>query len=212
MVSERKKEASELQVATLLLAAGVSSRMGAGGSHKLLAEFNGVPLVRHMAINALESRSLPVTVVTGHRRAEIEAVLTDLPINLVHNPDYRSGMASSLVTGFAEPRTTMASGILVLLADMPRVNAAHLDLLIDDFRQSGGMAVTRAAHGDHPGNPVIIPRGLYCEMASLRGDQGAKSILQGKGIDIRFVDIGEAAVVDVDTPAAVLAEGGLLRN
>ena len=55
-------------VAIVLLAAGKASRMGEGGAHKLLAEFDGIPLVRRSALAALGADAATVVAVTGHRR------------------------------------------------------------------------------------------------------------------------------------------------
>lgn len=89
----------------VVLAAGRASRMGEGGHHKLLAEFEGEPLVRRSVRQAVEAKVGPVTVVTGHRSAEIADALAGLPVKLVDNPDYASGMASSLKTGLATIET-----------------------------------------------------------------------------------------------------------
>ncbi|MGR9248962.1 nucleotidyltransferase family protein [Rhizobium leguminosarum] len=70
-------------VAIVILAAGKASRMGEGGKHKLLAEFDGVPLVRRSALTALGANAASVTVVVGHRRSEIEAALSARPTSLL---------------------------------------------------------------------------------------------------------------------------------
>jgi CTP:molybdopterin cytidylyltransferase MocA len=51
-------------VAIVILAAGKASRMGEGGKHKLLAEFDDVPLVRRSALTALGADATSVIVVT----------------------------------------------------------------------------------------------------------------------------------------------------
>ncbi len=94
------EKAASLSVGALMLAAGQARRMGKDGPHKLLAEFHGVPLVRRMAGIVLASDASPVVAVTGHRRDEIEIALTGLGLHSHFNPDYASGMASSLVAGF----------------------------------------------------------------------------------------------------------------
>ena len=59
-----------------------------GGPNKLLARFDGKPLVRRMAEAALASKAAPVIVVTGHRASEIAAALAGLDVRIVDNPDY----------------------------------------------------------------------------------------------------------------------------
>jgi molybdenum cofactor cytidylyltransferase len=206
------KKPAAISVAAILLAAGKASRMGEGGPHKLLAEFDGLPLVRRSAETAARSKASSVTVVTGHRRAEIEAALSELDVGLAHNADYASGMASSLVAGFSSPQAKEADGILVMLADMPGVSVADLDMLIAAFRASGGQSIVRAVSRGKRGNPVILPRPLYDAVLKLEGDVGARYIIETSEVPVVDVDIGDGAHLDVDTPEAVVAAGGILRK
>ncbi|TBY84981.1 nucleotidyltransferase family protein [Rhizobium leguminosarum] len=198
-------------VAIVILAAGKASRMGEGGKHKLLAEFDGVPLVRRSVLTALGADAASVIVVTGHRRSEIEAALDGLALTFVDNPDYASGMASSLITGFSSRDADSADGILIMLADMPGISTTHLDALISAFRNAGGEAVVRAVSQGKPGNPVILPRSLNQAVLRLEGDVGARAIIATSGLPVLDVDVGDAALLDVDTPDEVLAAGGALN-
>ncbi|AHF86882.1 molybdopterin-guanine dinucleotide biosynthesis protein MobA (plasmid) [Rhizobium leguminosarum bv. trifolii WSM1689] len=198
-------------VAIVILAAGKAGRMGEGGKHKLLAEFDGVPLVRRSALTALAADAASVIVVTGHRRSEIEAALDGLALTFVDNPDYASGMASSLIAGFSSRDADGAEGILVMLADMPGISTTHLDALISAFRNSRGEAVVRAASQGKPGNPVILPRSLNQAVLRLQGDVGARDIIATSGLPVLDVDVGDAALLDLDTPDEVLAAGGAMN-
>ncbi|MBY3211291.1 nucleotidyltransferase family protein [Rhizobium laguerreae] len=198
-------------VAIVILAAGKASRMGEGGKHKLLAEFDGVPLVRRSALTALAADAASVIVVTGHRRSEIEAALDGLDLTFIDNPDHTSGMASSLIVGYSSRWADSAEGILVMLADMPDISTTHLDALISAFRNSRGEAVVRAASQGKPGNPVILPRSLNQAVLRLQGDVGARDIIATSGLPVLDVDVGDAALLDVDTPDEVLAAGGALK-
>ncbi|MEX2695429.1 NTP transferase domain-containing protein [Rhizobium mongolense] len=209
-VPARKR--ADASVAIVLLAAGRARRMGEGGQHKLLAEFDGMPLVRRSASIAVASRALSVSAVTGHRRAEIEAALEGLSVQPVFNADYASGMASSLAAGFAHAHANGADGVLVMLADMPGVSTADLDHLISAFEQAEGRAIVRAVSGGKRGNPVILPRSLYHAVLSLEGDVGARHIVETARLPVVDVDIGESAHLDVDTPEAIAAAGGILKG
>ncbi len=213
----RPRESSEdhrrpATVAVVILAAGKASRMGEGGAHKLLAEFDGEPLVRRAAKTALATNAAPVVVVTGHRQSEIVAALSGLDVTAVENPDYASGMASSLVSGFSAAPARCSDGVLVMLADMPGVTTADLNLLIAAFRSASGRAIVRAVSLGKRGNPVILPRLLGDAVMRLEGDVGARHIIETSGLPVIDVDIGEAAHLDVDTPEAVVAAGGILRR
>ncbi|KPH05070.1 nucleotidyltransferase family protein (plasmid) [Rhizobium acidisoli] len=199
-------------VAIVILAAGKASRMGGGGKHKLLAEFDGLPLVRRSALTALGSDAASVVVVTGHRRRDIETALGGLALTLVDNPDYADGMASSLAAGLSSKHADGADGILVMLADMPGISTAHLDRLISAFGHAGGKAVVRAVSRAKPGNPVILPRSLHDSVRRLEGDVGARGIIAACDLPVLDVDIGDAAHLDVDTPDDLLAAGGAVKS
>lgn len=205
-------DVKEIAVAAVVLAAGRARRMGEGGPHKLLAEFEGIPLVRRCALAALESSAASVSVVTGHRRHEIEGKLEGLDVALVHNPDFASGMASSLGAGFSSSEAMRADGILVLLADMPGVSSVDMDMLIAAFRRAGGHAIVRAVSRGKRGNPVILPRALRDAVLHLEGDIGARHIIESSGLPVVDVEIGDSAHLDVDTPEAVVAAGGTLKE
>lgn len=213
----RPRESSEdhcrpATVAVVVLAAGKASRMGEGGAHKLLAEFDGEPLVRRAAKAALAANAAPVVVVTGHRGSEIVAALSGLDVTAVENRDYASGMASSLISGFSAAPARSADGVLVMLADMPGVTTGDLNLLIAAFRSASGRAIVRAVSRGKRGNPVILPRLLGDAVMRLEGDVGARHIIETSGLPVIDVDIGDAAHLDVDTPEAVLAAGGILKR
>ena len=207
--AERRND-KPLDVAGVLLAAGQASRMGADGAHKLLAEFGGVPLARHSAEAALGAGLSRLVAVTGHRAEEVAAALAGLEITALRNPAYASGMASSLAAGVGALGPEV-DGAIILLADMPAVTAAHIDALVEAFRKAGGKAVVRAASGGKRGNPVILPRATFDAVRHLEGDVGARQIVETSGLAIVDVEIGQAAQIDVDTPEAVAAAGGVLR-
>lgn len=207
-----KRPSDGISVAIILLAAGKASRMGEGGRHKLLAEFSGVPLVRHSAEQALQSGAASVTVVTGHRQEEIAAVLSGLDVTIAENPNYASGMASSLIAGFCADGPQRAKGVLVMLADMPRVTADDLKALIEAFCKADGQAIIRAVSQGKRGNPVILPQILHDDVMQLKGDVGARNIIESSGLAVIDIEIGDAAHLDVDTPEAVIAAGGILKR
>ncbi|RXT19894.1 molybdopterin-guanine dinucleotide biosynthesis protein MobA [Rhizobium leguminosarum] len=196
-------------VAIVLLAAGMATRMGPNGGHKLLAEFDGMPLVRRSALAASNSHAESVIVVVGHRQDDIRKALSDLQLNIVANRDYASGMASSLVIGFASAEANGADGVLVMLADMPGVTSSDLNRLITAFQDGKGASIVRAVSQGKRGNPVILPRSLNNAVLRLKGDIGARYLIKASGLPVIEVEIGDAAQIDVDTPEAIIAAGGI---
>ncbi|MBV8472012.1 MAG: NTP transferase domain-containing protein, partial [Hyphomicrobiales bacterium] len=102
------------EIGAIVLAAGRATRFRAGGgaeSSKLVASLGGEPLVRHAARAALASRARPVVAVTGHAREDIKAALAGLDVVFAHNPDYASGLASSLKAGIAALPESVAGAL-----------------------------------------------------------------------------------------------------
>lgn len=185
-------------VAALVLAAGQSSRMG--GANKLLAEVDGVPMLLRAVNAALASKAASVTVVLGHEADKAEALLAGRRVNLVRNPDYAQGMSTSLRAGIgALPADAEAA--IVLLADMPRVSALHVDRLIDAF-EAKQPAIAVPQKDGRRGNPILWPREFFAAMRAVAGDQGARGVLEANAGRLRFVDMDDDAIhADVDTPA-----------
>jgi len=200
---------AEPKVDIVLLAAGRSSRMG--GQNKLLALFDGKPLVRRTAERALGSKAASTIVVTGHQRERVRSALSGLGVRLTDNPDFADGLASSLKAGIAKVAPD-AAGAMIVLGDMPGVSSKDLDSLIDAFRRSGGRAVVRAAHQGKRGNPVLLPRSLFPAIAHLEGDTGARHLVEADGLDVIDVEIGHGASIDVDTREALEGAGGVLQD
>jgi len=184
--------------------------MGKGRGHKLLAAFDGQSLIRRSVSAALASDCQKVVVVTGYRSKDISAQIVDLSCEVAHNADYQSGMAGSLRTGVEAASKDGADAIMILLADMPRLSTEHLVVLIAAFRSSGGKAMVRAVGGGSPGNPVIFPNRCFDDLRKLRGDVGARSLIGTGLVPVVDVEIGDAALVDVDTVEQVLSEGGIV--
>jgi molybdenum cofactor cytidylyltransferase len=202
---------SALHVAAVVLAAGSASRMAGSGHHKLLAEFDGMPLVRRSAATVKGSRVDRSVVVAGYRAEDIEKALAGLDAEIVINPDFATGMASSLKAGLAAVRDG-ADGLLVVLADMPGIRREHLDEMIAVFRREQGRAIVRAVSGGKRGNPVILPASTFDAVTKLTGDIGARPVVERSGLAVVDVDIGEAAHIDTDTPEEILAAGGVLAG
>ncbi|MNI01660.1 Nicotine blue oxidoreductase [compost metagenome] len=193
-------------VGGLLLAAGRSSRMPEG-CHKLLAEFDRIPLIRKSAETMLHSDLGSVTVVTGHRSSEIEMALNGLPLLTTYNKNFIQGMGTSLACGFRHASLADYRGVLVMLADMPEITTSHINELLAAF-QSSKAVVVRGSAGEKPGHPVIVPSALFPHMRKLDGDQGAKEVLQRRQLPVQMIDIGKAALRDIDTIGDMISAGG----
>lgn len=205
------KPADARQIAALVLAAGRSTRMG--GPNKLLQTIAGKPMVRIAAEQALQSGASPVIVVTGHERDKVAKVLRDLDVVCVENPDYAEGLSSSLKAGLAAIPPGIDAAV-VMLADMPQVDAALVRRLIVSFDPDKGALIVVPTFAGKRGNPVLWSRRFFPDLMALQGDTGARHLIGRYPEAVTEVPAdGTGTLRDVDTPDALIAirseiEGG----
>jgi len=193
------------RVAAIVLAAGQGRRMG--GPNKLAATIRGRPLARIAAEAAVASRAEPVVVVTGHEPGLVHGALVGLDVRIVHNPDYADGLSTSLRRGIAALPEDV-DGAVVLLADMPGVDADVVDRLIAAFDPAGGTLIVVPTFEGKRGNPVLWSRRLFADLSTVAGDTGGRHLVGANADAVTEVEIGPAVALDVDTPEALAAAGG----
>ena len=204
--NERAPSQRRPKIAALVLAAGLSRRMGP--RNKLLAAVDGVPMVARAVDAALASRARPVVVVTGHEAARVQDALgRKRKVELVHNPDFAQGLSASLQRGLAALPED-CDGVLICLGDMPRVRAQTLDALIDAFQPLEGRAICVPTFGGKRGNPVLFARRFFAEMTAIAGDVGARHLIGEYAELVAEIEIAdEGVLLDVDSPDALAALG-----
>ena len=176
-----------------MLAAGLSRRYGEGD--KLLHPFRGQPLCLHIAetLSVLPFRRRLVVC----SNPQVAHLFTEQGFEAVQNSDPQAGLGSSLhvAMGVIED----LSSVLVCLADMPLVSAAHLEALMQAFHAGETIAVASSA-ANYLGPPAIF------SAASLRslpptGESGARTLLRGASL----VSASPAELTDFDTRASLEA-------
>ncbi|HHC07610.1 MAG TPA: nucleotidyltransferase family protein [Actinobacteria bacterium] len=183
-----------MEIVAVVLAAGAARRMG---TPKQLLPVGGVPMVRRAAEAALGA-GLTTVVVTGHHGDAVEAVLDDLPIRCVRNPDPDRGNRSSLLVGIEAAGDVEA--IVLLLGDMPDVDVPLVETLVEAVRRERPWAaVTRYRTGR--GHPFVLTREA---IAGLEGVEGPKPLWRHLGPDapgrVLEVPVDRDRPIDVDTP------------
>ncbi|MGE0153581.1 MAG: NTP transferase domain-containing protein [Reyranellaceae bacterium] len=194
------------RIAALLLAAGMSRRMG--GPNKLLQDLGGEAMVAR-TLNAVRAAAVDdIVVVLGHNAAQVrQAVVTaagaDKRLRFVENPNFAEGLSTSLQAGLAV-LPEKADAVLVCLADMPAVTAAQIDRLIAAFNPVEQRAICVPTYQGKRGNPILWARRFVPEMLKLAGDVGARHLIGENAETVCEVEMGDAAVLtDLDTPEAL---------
>lgn len=193
-------EASNLQkkkIGIIILAAGESSRMQ---QPKQLLKFKGKTLLRRAAETALASDCGKICVILGANFETLEKEISDLPVQIIFNQNWRSGMSSSLKIGLeklleSEPEL---SAVLVMLCDQPFVSADLLNRLTGNF-QTRQSLVAACEYSETIGVPAIFSEYLFDEILSLSSKGGAKDLIKKYENLIVKISAPEVAF-DVDTP------------
>ena len=184
-------------VSAIVLAAGLSSRMAP--QNKLLLDRGGMPLIRRAVLNLLAASPAETVVVTGHQADQVMKALAGLPVRLVHNPDYREGMGSSLACG-ARRVSPGAAAALVCLGDVPDISPPTIQRLIECWRSPNSPGICVPTFGGRQGHPVVFDRDFIPALAVLAGDTGAKALLQSHADRVQIVEVDDSGILlDVDT-------------
>ena len=181
-----------VKVGAIVLAAGASRRLGQA---KQLVMHHGEQLVRHTLRAAAASRCAGVSVVLGANAHHVMPAVLGIGAEVVHNPAWETGMASSISCGVAWAERRAYDAIVLCVCDQPHISSAHVDALIREHEATDDVIASR--YHAAVGVPCVFPRASYPSLLALTGDQGARGLLR-TGI-VREVP-WEAGAVDVDTP------------
>ncbi len=185
------------KIGLILLAAGASSRMEK--IPKQLLEFRGKTLLRYAAETALASQCHPVCVVLGDNAKKLRTEIADLPIEITFNLNWEMGLSSSLQAGLRKVLEieSKITAVCVMLADQPLITAGIINNLINIF-ECGENPLVVCQYAETTGVPVILARSLFNEIHDLKGDAGAKKIIQKHFAFAAKLFVPEAAL-DVDS-------------
>lgn len=185
-------------IIAVVLSAGESSRMG---RPKALLPIQGQKFIERIIRVIGQSRVGRTIVVLGHHADQLRGKIEHLPVEVVINPDYRSGQLSSLQAAIRHiSDDDRCDGMLVHLVDHPFIDVALVDALIESFFETKKMIVVPRYKGKR-GHPVIFSRQLFDDLLNAPLDQGAKAVVNAhrqETLEIEWQD--EGITLDIDTP------------
>ncbi len=160
------------RMAGVILAAGGSTRFK--GQYKQLLDWDGVPVVRHVAQNAIRAGLSPTVVVTGAGASAVKGALNGLSVEVVQNSNWEAGQSTSLRAALQTIPDDVGA-VMFLLVDQPQISVTLIRTLMEAHRKTLAPVVAPLIDGDR-GNPVIFDRRTFSDFNELKGDVGGRAI------------------------------------
>lgn len=185
------------KVSAIVLAAGLSRRMGKDNKMSLL--FQGKPIVHHVIDQLKDSDAYELIIVTS------EVSIGLFPERkVVLNERYESGMTSSIQVGLraASPET---EGYMICLGDQPLIKTDHYNQIIRAFEEnlkSNPNAIVIPSFEGQNGNPVIFSTSYFKAILTHPESEGCKKIVQQNRSHLYRVELASNSILkDIDTPS-----------
>ncbi|MCL6265940.1 nucleotidyltransferase family protein [Flagellimonas myxillae] len=183
------------EIPTLILAAGASTRMK--GAIKQLLPWGDTNLLEHAIAQARPISEEVYVVLGANADTIIESISKE--VKTILNPNWKSGMGTTIATGVRAIMDTKSSprGVLLMLADQPLMDTAYLQGLKNAFAQ-GDHKVAATHYGNSWGVPALFHSSLFPELAGLNEEFGARAIIKKyKYAGISILPMGKER--DIDT-------------
>ena len=181
-------------ICAVVLAAGLSRRMGV---QKLLLPFGGKTVIAHIVDQLLASTIDKVHVIVGHQAENISAELSGRAISIVKNPNYKSGMLSSVRCGLQNlPEKCRA--VMVVLGDQPSVTTKLIDQMLQSFATTEKSILVPLYKGKR-GHPILFSSLYRDEILTHYGNVGLRGLLHSHTDDIFELNVTTSSVLcDMD--------------
>jgi molybdenum cofactor cytidylyltransferase len=195
-------------ICAIVLAAGESRRMGC---QKLLLPFGATTIIERVIDQLLHSTVDKVLVVVEDARDSVAAALAGLPVTIAANPDYQSGMLSSVRCGLrALPDHCHA--VMAALGDQPGITTKLVDELVQAFTAAKKGIVVPLYRGRR-GHPILFLEHYRTEILTQHDEVGLRGLLRAHAEDLFELTVSTPAVLsDMDYPEDYQRELERLRQ
>ena len=148
---------------------------------------------------ANETMADPVIVVLGSNVAQLEKEIDDRKVHIAENKDWQEGLASSIRSGLETLQhiAPTADGVILMVCDQPHISPDLLNELIA-VQCKTEKTIIASQYKDTVGTPAIFHRSLFAELLELKGEAGAKKIMENHPVNLGTVRF-EKGSIDIDT-------------
>ena len=180
----------------IILAGGASTRLG---KPKQLLQYHGKTLLNHAVNEAVNAKADAVVVILGKNADLFQNEINKEKVRIVKNKDWEEGMASSVRLGLDTLLTIKPymDAVIFMVCDQPHISSSVLNDLITTQQKTTKQIVT-CNYGDSIGPPALFHKKYFRELAKLKGDVGARNIIQQNMNDVATVLFPEGKI-DIDT-------------
>lgn len=183
-------------IATLIMAAGSSSRMG---EPKQLLKWKDTTLIETAISTVLELHCANIMVILGAHYHKIKPIIENYAVKTVYNKNWKKGLGNSIAFGVNHIKNNyQVEGVLVVLADQPLIHSTYLKGILDIFETDKNQIIATNYQNRKLGVPALFDKSYFQELSSIDGDKGAKSILE-KYSDVVITTTLATNVFDIDT-------------
>lgn len=180
----------------IILAAGNSSRLG---QPKQLLPFKNTTLLKNTIAEASLVPNSTIIVVTGSNHELIEKEVQTSKLKITFNPNWESGMSSSIVAGLNELQLSYPDikNTILTVCDQPFVTTSVFENLINEYDKTG-KGIIASSYAETLGTPVLFDKKYFNQLLELKGQEGAKKIIN-KFLDDTVSVPFEKGNIDIDT-------------
>jgi molybdenum cofactor cytidylyltransferase len=180
----------------VILAAGASTRLG---KPKQLIQYHGKTLLDHSVNEAINAKADAVVVILGKNADLLQNKIDNQKVNVVINKDWEEGMAASVRLGLATllKIKPYIDAVIFMVCDQPHISSLVLNELITTQQKTTKQIVT-CNYGGSIGPPALFHKKYFRELAKVKGDIGARNIIQQNMNDVATILFPEGKI-DIDT-------------
>lgn len=212
LLSDMKRSGMEKRIGKfgmVLLASGFGQRFG---SNKLLADWNGQAMWKHMQ-NRIQAagrllkdkmQNLEIEYYIVSRYPEIledREMMEQKQLHCIENPDYAEGIAASVRYGAEAAFLDQCDAVAFFVADQPELREESICGMLCEYLYSGKAAA--CMYTDHPANPAVFDSSYREALQKLKGDRGAIRLLKEHPQKVHYYIVEEKELRDVDIPEAL---------
>ena len=184
-------------LSSIILAAGMSKRMK--DRNKLLLQYGELTILEKTINNLSRSNINEIIIVLGHDSNNTKRALKQIKFKKVFNEFYSHGISSSIISGLKAINTS-AKGVMICLGDMPQIKTSSYNLLIEKFNTTlNEKKIVLPTYNNKKGNPIILSSFYFSYLYRLKGDIGARDLIEKYASNIIRTEIDDEGLLkDID--------------